>query len=284
MFEHLKTIVVGVDLLEGGSLSAGSAVALDAAKTLASLFRTRVVVFHATKQRSDALRAQLESAAGVGTEDGAAAAVVHVSKKPAEAIIEHVVETGCGLIVVGDHDQTSRVMMRLGSMTRGLLRHSPVPVFVAHHHYTGRPSRILAMTDLKPEGQRAVVAASELARRLGAELTVGHAHAMTMEDQLARARMTPDEIIERIQEFKEQGAAKIREALPDHPDARVVVEVTGAVELVERMIEETEPQLLVLGTTAVHGLAGRIFGSVASQIVDRVPTSVLVLRPLREKA
>jgi nucleotide-binding universal stress UspA family protein len=283
MFENLKTIVVGVDLLEGGSLSAGSAVALDAAKTLASMFGTRIVVFHATKQRDESLRERLESAAGVGAEDGASAAVVHVSKKPADALIEHVVESGCGMIVVGDHDQPARLMPRLGSMTRGLLRHSPVPVYVAHHSYTGRPSRILAMTDLKPEGQRAVATAAALAAQLGAELTVGHAHAMTMEDQLASARMTPEEIIERIQEFKERGAAKIREALPPTSDAKLVVEVTGAVELVERLIEEIEPELLVLGTTAVHGLAGRIFGSVASQIVDRVPSSVLVLRPLREK-
>jgi nucleotide-binding universal stress UspA family protein len=282
MFENLKTIVVGVDLLEGGSLTAGSAVALDAAKMLASVFQTRIVVFHATKQRSEALRTQLEGAAGIGAEDGASAAIIHVSKKPAEAVIEHVVETGCGLIVVGEHDHATRAMPRLGSITRNLLRHSPVPVFVAHHHYTGRPARILAMTDLKPEGQRAVAAAAELARRIGAELTVGHAHAMTMEDQLASARMTPDEIIERIQEFKEKGTAKVREALPGDARASVVVEVTGAVELVERLMDETEPQLLVLGTTAVHGLAGRIFGSVASQIVDRVPCSVLVLRPLRE--
>lgn len=283
MFEKLKSIVVGVDLLDGGNLSAGSAVALEAAKTLAAEFGARLVVFHATKQKTESLRERLEAAAGVGS-GSVTAAVVHVSKKPADALIEYVIESSAGLIVVGDHDQKTRLMPRLGSMTRGLLRHSPVPVYVAHHRHTGRPSRILAMTDLKPEGQRAVATAAELAGRIGAELTVGHAHALTMEEQLASARMTPDEIIERVRLFKEKGTERVREALPAGSDARIVVEVTGAVELTEHLIEEVRPELLVLGTTAVHGLAGRVFGSIAAQIVDRVPCSVLVLRPLREKS
>ena len=79
MFENLKTIVVGVDLPKEAA-SRPVARSLDAAKTLASMFQSRIVVFHAVKQRNG--RCARRRAPGVGADDGATAAVVHVSKNP----------------------------------------------------------------------------------------------------------------------------------------------------------------------------------------------------------
>ncbi len=154
-------------------------------------------------------------------------------------------------------------------------------------------TRILCAHDLSYASEPALKLALDLARRLGAALTVVHA----TEPPYPRATMlggdtfSADEL-ELLTGIARRGEAAALRVLQDELRAHegkdslpveVVVRQGIPVDIVCRVARELSSDLLVVGTHARKGLEHALLGSVAERLVRTSPCPVLVVRPDEKK-
>ena len=151
-------------------------------------------------------------------------------------------------------------------------------------------NRILVPIDYSDVSRAAVSMAIQVADRHGAEL-----HLLAVErdlDRELRRRLVAapnDTVIEDGIASEEQALLDMveteykRAAKAGSPLGRVPVHtlVVGGewLEVVLRLIEQEELDLVVIGTHGPKGLKGRLLGPVAQQIAARAPCSVFVVKP-----
>jgi nucleotide-binding universal stress UspA family protein len=85
-------------------------------EAVADQFKAEHAHLHATKARFD----------GSGLE----VAALHIQGVPAEKIVEESARLGAGLVVMGSHGHGALRHLLAGSVTSGVLKHSPCPVLV----------------------------------------------------------------------------------------------------------------------------------------------------------
>jgi nucleotide-binding universal stress UspA family protein len=161
------------------------------------------------------------------------------------------------LVVVGAHEHARATGIVLGEAATQLVHRSPLPVLIART----RPlaDGVLAASRAHPNDRAALTAATRLAARLGAELTVVHvrmrgdaARRPELQAELANARA----LLGRPLDLYE----------PSGPVARTLVDAA----------EGDGCGLLVLGSRARTGLLA--LGSVSERVAHLAPCSVLVMR------
>ena len=64
---------------------------------------------------------------------------------------------------------------------------------------------------------------------------------------------------------------------------KVLIKEGPVVGEILRAVEEEKPELIVLGTSSVHGLNRLYLGSVAKAVVSQAPISVVVIKPTIEE-
>jgi len=139
--------------------------------------------------------------------------------------------------------------------------------------------RILVATDFSPNSKRAVDCAVQLARRLGAKLTLLH----VVPEPSALDYSMEGFSVQQIQGWEEEAKIKLAEEL-----ARTQVEYKDidAVKLsalhprdeIVRAATSLSADLLVLSTHGYTGWKHILFGSDAEKILEHAPCPVLVVR------
>jgi universal stress protein A len=140
-------------------------------------------------------------------------------------------------------------------------------------------SRIVAPTDFSPNSERAVDYALQLARRLGAKLTLMH----VVPEPSALDYSMEGISVEEIQGWEEEAEKRLTERLARaqleykevdtlqvsalHPRDRIVSVAT-----------DLSADLLVISTHGYTGWKHFLFGSDAEKILERAPCPVLVVR------
>ena len=142
--------------------------------------------------------------------------------------------------------------------------------------------RILVATDFSPASERALEAALDLAARFDSELTLVHIREFPSYEYLDGVPM-PNDFADRVaQAASARMAGTIRAIKPRWPNVKSVVKM-GVVWLeVLRTIEETNPDLLVLGTHGRRGLKRAVLGSVAEKLVRHSTVPVLTVHANEE--
>jgi nucleotide-binding universal stress UspA family protein len=137
-------------------------------------------------------------------------------------------------------------------------------------------TRILAANAGSPGGQKALLGAIELARKLPAEL-----HMVTVEE-LSRFPASIDEIAEEKDEANHRFAPVIEGAKVEAKAAGVVIEthlvpghvIDGVIGLIGRL----QADLLVVGFMGHSQLYERIIGGTTDRLVRLAPCAVLVVK------
>ncbi|MFN3652997.1 MAG: universal stress protein [Armatimonadota bacterium] len=133
-------------------------------------------------------------------------------------------------------------------------------------------NHLLLAYDGSEPSRRAAAQAAELARCLGAQVTVLVVGELVPSGYDAVVPVSPAEEFERL---AEEGAALVREAgAPAEPR----VEWGDPVELIPRTADELGAEPIVLGHRGRGGLSSLLLGSVAKQVMDHARRSVLVVR------
>lgn len=225
-----------------------------------------------------ALRAQ-------GLEAAAAAVWAH----PAwEAVVQHAVELAPDLVVkdVGHEPLYRRLLYTPAD--RQLLRLCPAPLLLVNSIAHAAPRRIIAAVDPLRGGvaehgmnRRIVDTALALSIQCGAELHLVHAF-----DGLNSAALTtpvgmqvlPNDVYEVLRQSYQDafralansyGVPEAQQHFLDGPAAMAIADFAS----------ETGTDLVVIGSSRRAGLDRFVMGDTAEAVVDRIASSVLVVRP-----
>jgi nucleotide-binding universal stress UspA family protein len=157
------------------------------------------------------------------------------------------------LVAVGSHDHRRLSGILLGSVATQLLHDSPCSVLMARAPQSDRfPTTVMVAADGSTESAHAIRVATEIARRLDAELEAVVATGGQTDLDVAAVRATLDAA----------GAPEI----PLREDAEPPVEA----------LTRLAPDLLVIGSRGLQGL--RSLGSVSERVAHEARCSVLVVR------
>ena len=239
-------------------------------------------------------QARIESSAAVARRLGIVPTTVLLTGSPIKALVREVVRGGHDLLAVGA--ASSGTVQCIGASATRLLREAPCPVLLVHPSRRRRPPRVLVAVDTGPwvsKGTGALTAkliktAVWFAEKHEGELHVLHAWVPYGERLILRGGLTDSEargfLVGQREEVREElhrtlapfgahiGAARLHLV---EGDPRVAIADFAT----SRGID-----LLVMGTVARSGVAGRIIGNTAEAVLSQLPCSMLVVKPDSDRA
>ncbi len=207
--------------------------------------------------------------------DRADSVTLEFRRGPAAGALLHAVREGARMVVVGSRGLGGFEGMLLGSVSRQLVEHAPCPVTIVRHEPAvpdDGVAHVLVGIDGSRGAARALAFAGELARAIGAELTV--ASAVSPSDLVQADHEEPhtglDEHRKRIWEWTEP----LRESGIEHQVA--VVDGDARTALLD-LAGQRGADLLVVGSRGLGPVGKLLLGSVASSLVKhaRLPVTVV---------
>lgn len=288
-----RRIVVGVDLALGGDgPTPGCARALGQALLLAARTGAELELLHSTwadlHEENRALRPgpsaeglrALEEWVERARSQAVPARLTLVHDRAWLELIRLAQRGAADLVVVARRNQG--VGLGLGSVTRKLMRKCPCPVWVVRSDGPPEPRVIVAATDLSAVGNRAVVLGAALALRFEAEFDVVHAWPLPLAvpvlpelDVPAQTRLDVEQHERAARERFEQILASL--ALPLAPRIHLVCGAPSTA--IQDLVTRRSADVLVMGTVSRGGIAGLLLGNTAERLLDRVPCSLLTIKP-----
>jgi nucleotide-binding universal stress UspA family protein len=182
------------------------------------------------------------------------------------AIVERVRASGALLACMATHGRTRTGELRLGSVSAGVVQHSPVPVLLVGpgvRHASGRVRRLVACVDGSQRAAQALPMAARLAQRLDAELV------------LLRVFRIGDVVdTEQIDALRDLAA---RVPGP-RPRLAVLVDDDPAAAIV-RFAGDRGDTIVALGTRGRGVLCNAVLGSVARRVARQAACPVLAVPP-----
>ena len=254
-----KKIVVATD----GSPTAEHAQRVAAAIAKAS--RAQVVLVHGCS-RADKGEAVVQKAKEQLKTEGVTPSTEVHEGDPVEIVAEIADRKDAGLIVVGTRGQSRARRFFSGSVSHGIAHKAPCDVLIVRARgFTYNPvdptyKSVLVATDGSPTADRAARKAFDLARKLGASVTlvyVGHPS-------------TGDPVLKDTAEALGGGVQTKLRVVGGDPAARII-EVARA--------ERTD--LIIVGNKGMTG-ASRFLGSVPKEVLEKAQCDVLVARTITQ--
>ncbi len=185
---------------------------------------------------------------------------------------------GAAGIVVGRHPKREGGWIRLGRVTRRLLRSLPAAVVVAPPELTADDfaGPVILATDLGPTSVAAARFAVAFARQVQRPLVCAHVGQPRWSEDL---ELTPQSLSLRAA-YRARVEREARDWAAEHcPDARLVVGYGDPAEVLPALTGRAAASLLVLGSRR-PGLLERVFvGSTASAVASAASCAVAVVPP-----
>jgi universal stress protein A len=140
-------------------------------------------------------------------------------------------------------------------------------------------SRILAPTDFSPNSDRAVDYALQLARRLGAKLTLLHIVPEASALSYTMGGISTEEIEEWLTEAEKRLAEQLARAKVEYQEVDSVRRTAlHTRDEIVNVATELPADLLVISTHGYTGWKHFLFGSDAEKIIEHAPCPILVVR------
>lgn len=198
-------------------------------------------------------------------------------EEPYAAIVKRAEDWGAGLVVVGYRGASGLTRMLLGGVAERVVRLAHCPVLVVRPKSGTR--RIVVGTDFSDPALPAIEAAFDEARRIDGRVTV--VHSLDIRWLPTDGFGVPDSAATalRLDEMEADAAERLDQVLRSRhvPAERRVMREGPATALI-RVAEETDADLVVVGTRGRTGLSRVLLGSVAEAVVRSAGCSVLVVR------
>lgn len=233
--------------------------------------------------------AQLERSAALARRSGASPKTVLLTGSPMRALVRETVRGGHDLLAVGA-TPSGTVECVDASATR-LLRECPYPVLLVNSSRRRRRPRVLVAVDTAPwfaagTDELAVKLfdiARGLAEKLEGELHVLHVWAPYGQRFLRGGVLADAEVQQYVLSTREEARQELERMIAPfraHVAPAGVHLVQGDPRsVIAKFATRRRTDLLVMGTVARSGVAGRIVGNTAEAVVTRLPCSMLVVRP-----
>ena len=211
----------------------------------------------------------------VGVEAGVFTSTAIAGGAPHRLVLEEARSVEADLLVVGSRE-TDRPRW-LGSTADRVLRQAPCPVWVVRGESAMPPRRVLAPVDLSPHSEDSLRRGLALLDGIGAEPEIALLFVVLPIEREGSGQFTPEQIDRMANEEVDRFLARVdpetRRKL--HPEVRVG---EPRAEIVQDL-GEGGFDLVLLGTHGRGGFERFLIGSVAADVAERSPTSVLVIPP-----
>lgn len=231
----------------------------------------------------------LKRANVTATAAGASAEPTVLFGSPASAIVEFAIERDADAIVVGTRGKRGLERLFLGSTAAGVLRRSPIPVWVVppnDRQDRARTGRILVALDGSEAARAALDVAIESARtHRGTLVLCAVAATADLFDKATTYGYDPVSILDELR----REARRIVEAAMADVTSRgataesLVCEGTVVPELLAASTAR-DVDLIVVGKHAGHGLQHMLLGTVAERIAREAFVPVAVVGPPKRRA
>lgn len=279
----MRTLLVATDL------SARSELAVERAMALAREAPATLVVVHvvdddlppalAETHGNEARRTLQARCQELAPGEDPAVTIEVVHGRPHAEIRAAAARHGAELIVVGEHRGDSWRDMFRGTTAERVVRTCAVPVLLVRDPVEGPYRRVLAAVDFSVFARRAVE--FTLGFLPNAEVELLHAFNVPFEGFL-KGDDTRDQMIAEVDaRFRKLLDEEMAAFLADLDDAarhlHCAMQEGGVREVVTARVQQTAPDLLVIGTHGKSGLAHAFLGSVAEDLLRRPPCDVLTV-------
>jgi nucleotide-binding universal stress UspA family protein len=234
-------------------------------------------------------QARIEHSAAVAKRLGVVPRTVLLTGSPIKALVREVVRGEHDLLAVGA--ATPGTVQCVGASATSLLREAACPVLLVHPSRRPRRPRVLVAVDTGPFVSKAtgkltatlVENAIWLAEKYNGELHVLHAWVPYGERMMVRAGVSDSEARNFFAGQREEARQDLERTLaPFHAHiapARVHLVKGDPRVVIADFATSHRIDLLVVGTVARSGIAGRIIGNTAEAVLNQLPCSMLVVKP-----
>ena len=239
------------------------------------------------RQREAELATLVEqhASSGVAMETRVAVGTAHIE------IIRAVLRDGHDLVMKTAEGSSLLSQRIFGSTAFNLMRQCPCPVWIVKTEHNRPFKRILAAVDVGADAdadshvelnRRILQLATSLAKLEEAELHVVYAWSMWCESMLKR-RISPAQFDQMLIQQEAESDKAMAELLAqfeipmESPGVRMIQGDPGFV--IPRLVDESQIELLVLGTVGRTGIPGFVIGNTAEQVLNNADCSVLTLKP-----
>lgn len=230
---------------------------------------------YSREQGREEVRDYLDGLVAAYEQPGVAMRSVTVDGDTASLIVDTAVSEAVDLIVMSAQGWSSAKVRELGSITERVLYGAPCPVFMVRAEPIKRVAVTLDGSDLAEE---AILPAYNLARGLGAELTL-----LRVNEPLSTAYPELQSDKEReLTEWNRTGAMAYLENIVRDLDEDVEMFVVQGT-AVSSILDFTKLHaidLLVMSTHGRTGLRRWLYGSVTAKVLRDSHASMLIIRPL----
>jgi nucleotide-binding universal stress UspA family protein len=207
-----------------------------------------------------------------------------------QTIVDYAAEEKTGLIVMGTRGLGGFRRAAMGSVSSGVAEHAPCATLVVRPRGKKEEEglairRILVAVDSSPNAQRALEAAVDLAKHLGAELRIAH---VIYVPTLFWSMGVPGSAVptDKIEEDAERVArALLAKAVKFAKDSglanakdELVTDLVSPYQGIVQLAEHDVADLIVVGTRGNGGFKKLLMGSVANSILHYAGCSVLVTK------
>ena len=276
-------------LLVATDLSARSERALARAMALARERDAKLVVVHVVDEdlpsaivdvQAGEARKTLEARCDALAESGRLAVTVEVVRgRPHADIQAAAARHGAELVVLGTHRHDLWRDMFRGTTAERVVRTCAVPALLVRDPVKGPYGRVLAAVDFSVFARRAVEFALGFLPNADVELI--HAFNVPfggfLKGEDTRDQMVA-EIDARFRKLLDEEMAAFLAQLDDAAGRlRCVMQEGGVREVISARVQQTTPDLLVIGTHGKSGLAHAFLGSVAEDLLRSPPCDVLTV-------
>jgi nucleotide-binding universal stress UspA family protein len=239
-------------------------------------------------------QARLDRSAALARRLGVVPTTVLLTGSPIKALVREVIRGRYDLLAVDA--ASSGTVQCVGVSATRLLREVPCPVLLARPSRRPRRPRILVAVDTGPWGAKGTTALAAqlietaiwLSEKHKAELHVLHAWVPYGERMIIRAGLTEAASRRFLVGQREEVREELELALAPfraHIDPARVHLVKGDPRVViAGFATNRQIDLLVVGSVARSGVAGRIIGNTAEAVMIQLPCSMLVVKPDNARA
>jgi universal stress protein E len=234
-------------------------------------------------------QARIDGSAALARRLGVVPSTVLLTGSPIKALVREVVRGRHDLLAVGA-GSPGTVQCVEASATR-LLRETPCPVLLVHPARHRRRHRVLVAVDSGPFVSKRtdalttklLQAAAWFAEKHEGELHVLHAWVPYGERMMLRAGVTDSETRRFLAGQREEARQDLERALasfrPRIAPARMHLVKGDPRVVIADFASSHRIDLLVMGTVARSGVAGRVIGNTAEAVLNQLPCSMLVVKP-----
>lgn len=199
-------------------------------------------------------------------------------------ILQTAIDTSADLIVMGAHRKQILRDVFIGTTIERVIRTGPFPVLMVNTESKHPYRSMIAPVDMSELSVRALQIATALGLTENAAVTVLHAFEATSRSMFVTgvsSDLIKSNIAEERQQVIEQLLAYMVTYEVYRPAWSYKTEEGGPIEVIFRVVKESEPDLLVIGTHGHSGISNVFLGSVAEEVLRSLDVDILAVPPPR---